>query len=68
MHVSSLPLIHLEVSDENVYPQQRMSRNICELTSAIGRAKEMILEWYGGRMELNQHRGETHGKSLVTGS
>lgn len=27
----------------------------------------MTLEWYGGRMELHQHR-ETRGKPMVTGS
>lgn len=45
-----------------------MNRDICELTSAIGRAEEMTLEWYRGRMELHQHRGETRGKPMVTGS
>lgn len=47
--ISNLLLTQLEVSDENVYPHQRMDRNICELIlvgriPANGRAKDMTLE------------------------
>lgn len=55
VYISSLLLTLLEVSDESLYPQQRMDRNICEFIlvgwiSATGSSEEMALELYRGRM------------------